>query len=124
MTMISLEVIGKRQGMETFPPELDVDRLAGLEMNQLISLALCEDLLDNVRDHGRTDIEPAVAALAERGRRSLGLAKSHRSRPSRHGKSPAPSGVEVEALEAELAEVLGSRSWRLTAPLRRLRRGA
>ena len=120
MTMISLEAIGKRQGMETFPPELDVSRLDELEINQRISLVLCEDLLDNVRDRGRTDLEPAVAAFAEKGRRSLGLAKSHRSRPSRHGKPEAPSGIEVEELKAELATVLGSRSWKLTKPLRRL----
>jgi len=120
MTMISLEAIGRRQGMETFPSELDVGRLAELELNQVISLTICEDLLDTVRDHGRTDMEPAVAAFVEKGRRSLGLAKSYRSRPSRHGKPEAPSGTEVEALEAELATVLESRSWRLTEPLRRL----
>ncbi len=120
MTMISLEAIGARQGIETFPPELDLDRLAELEINQVISLALCEDLLDTLRDRGRTDLEPAVAAFAEKGRRSLGLARSHRSRPSRHGRNEGPSGVEAEALEAELATVLESRSWRLTEPLRRL----
>ena len=117
--MLSLEAIGARQGVETFPPELDVDRLAELEINQAISLALCEDLVDTLRDRGRADLEPAVAAFAEKGRRSLGLARSHRSRPSRHGKPEVPSGVEVEALEAELATVLKSRSWRLTEPLRR-----
>ncbi len=121
LTMISLEAIGKRQGIETFPPELDVGRLDELELNQLISLTLCEDLLDTVRDRGRTDMEPAVEAFAEKGRRSLGLAKSHRTRASRHGKPEVPSGVEVEELEAELETVLASRSWQLTKPLRRLR---
>ena len=120
MTMISLEAIGARQGVETFPPELNFERLADLEINQVISLALCEDLLDTLRERGRTDMEPVVAAFAEKGRRSLGLAQTHRSRPSRHGRSEGPSGVEVEALEAELATVLESRSWRLTEPLRRV----
>jgi len=119
LTMLSLEAIGARRGVETFPPELDLDRLDELEINQEISLALWEDMLDTVRDRGRTDLEPAAAAFAEQGRRNLGLARSHRSRPSRHGKPEAPSGVEVEALEAELATVLESRSWRLTEPLRR-----
>ena len=120
MTMISLEAIGARQGIETFPPELDVDRLYELELNQEISLVLCEDLLDTVRDHGRTDMEPALEAFVEKGRRALGKARTHRSRPSRHGKAQTPSGIEVEALEAELENVLASRSWKLTAPLRRL----
>ena len=120
MTMISLETIGARQGVETFPPELDVDRLYELEINQEISLVLCEDLLDTVRDHGRTDIEPALEAFVEKGRRNLGVPRSHRSRQSRHGRSGAPSGRDAEALEAELESVLDSRSWKLTAPLRRL----
>lgn len=120
MTMISLEAIGARQGVETFPPELDVNRLYELDINQEISLVLCEDLLDTVRDQGRTDMEPALEAFVEKGRRSLGVARSHRSRQSRHGKPEAPTGQEVEALEAELETVLGSRSWKLTAPLRRL----
>jgi len=120
MTMISLEAIGARQGVETFPPELNVDRLYELELNQEISLVLCEDLLDTVRDRGRTDMEPALEAFVEKGRRNLGMARSHRSRASRHGRSGAPSGLEVEELEAELANVLESRSWKLTEPLRRL----
>lgn len=120
MTMISLEAIGARQGVETFPPELDVNRLYELEINQEISLVLCEDLLDTVQDQGRTDMEPALEAFVEKGRRTLGVSRSHRSRQSRHGKPKAPSGLEVEALEAELESVLESRSWKLTAPLRRL----
>jgi 8-oxo-dGTP pyrophosphatase MutT (NUDIX family) len=120
LTMISLEAIGARQGVETFPAELDVGRLAELELNQRISLALCEDLLATVRERGRADMEPAVAAFVEKGRRTLGLAKTYRSRPSRDGVPETMSGVEQEALEAELATVLESRSWRLTKPLRQL----
>ncbi len=130
LTMISLEAIGARQGVETFPAELDVGRLAELELNQRISLALCEDLLATVRERGRADMEPAVAAFVEKGRRSQGLAKTYRSRPSRDGVPETLSGAEQEALEAELTTVLESRSWQLTKPLRRLgdrlraRRGA
>ncbi len=126
MTMISLEAIGARQGVETFPPELDFERLDELELNQRISLTLCEDLLATVRDRGRTDLEPTVAAFVEKGRRSLGLAQTYRARPSRSGVPETLSGVELEALEAEvetlegqLKTVLESRSWRLTKPLRR-----
>lgn len=119
-TMISLELHGARQGVETFPPELDLGLLAGFELNQSISLAIWEDLLAAVREQGRTDMESEVAAFVEKGRRTMGLARTHRSRPSRDGVAKTMSGREQEALEAELETVLESHSWRLTAPLRRL----
>jgi len=119
-TMLSLELHGARQGVETFPPELDLDLLEGFELNQTISLVIWEDLLAAIREAGRSDLEPAVAAFVEKGRQTMGLAKTYRSRPSRDGVPETLSGVEREALEAELATVLESRSWRLTEPLRRL----
>ncbi|MFL5873300.1 MAG: hypothetical protein ACJ75T_07495 [Solirubrobacterales bacterium] len=120
LTMISLELHGARQGFETFPPEMDLGILRDSELNQTISLALWEDLLDAIREQERADLEPAIEAFVEKGRRTLGLARSYRSRPSRHGTSQAPSGLEVEELETELESVLRSRSWKLTEPLRRL----
>lgn len=127
MTMISLEAIGALQSVETFPTELDVSVLAKLDINQWISLVLCEDLLATVRERGRMDLEPTIAAFVERGRRSLGLAQTYRSRPSRDGVPETMAGVEQEALEAEvetlearLKTVVESRSWRLTEPLRRI----
>jgi hypothetical protein len=119
-TMLSLELHGALQGVETFPSDLDLDLLEGFELNQSISLVIWEDLLAAVREAGRTDVEPAVAAFVEKGRRTMGLARTYRSRPSRDGVPGTLSGVEREALEAELATVLESRSWRLTEPLRRL----
>jgi hypothetical protein len=119
-TILSLELHGARQGVETFPPELDLDLLEGFELNQTISLVIWEDLLAAIREAGRSDLEPAVAAFVEKGRRTMGLAKTYGSRPSRDGVPETLSGVEREALEAELATVLESRSWRLTEPLRRL----
>lgn len=119
-TMLSLEVYGARQAVETFPPDLDLSLLDGFELNQSISLVIWEDLLAALREAGRTDAEAAVAAFVEKGRRTMGLARTYRSRPSRDGVPETPSGAEREALEAELATVLESRSWRLTEPLRRL----
>jgi hypothetical protein len=119
-TMLSLELHGARQGVETFPPDLDLDRLEGFELNQSISLVIWEDLLAAVREAGRTDLEAPIAAFVEKGRRTMGLARTYSSRPSRDGVAETLSGVEQEALEAELATVLESRSWRLTEPLRRL----
>ena len=119
-TMLSLELYGARREVETFPPELDLDLLAGFELDQSITLAIWEDLLAEIRKGGRTDIEPAIEAFVEKGRRTLGLAKTYRSRPSRDGVPATMSGAEQEALEADLKTVLESRSWRLTEPLRRL----
>jgi hypothetical protein len=120
ITMLALEMHGGREGLETFPPEMDIGLLRGFELNQTISLVLWEDLLDTSREQGRADLEAELEAFVEKGRRTLGLGRSHRSRPSRHGRVETPSGVEVEALEAELESVLESRSWKLTEPLRRL----
>lgn len=118
LTMISLEAIGAREGVTTFPPELDLGVLAGTDLTQPIALALWEDLLDHVRDCGRTDLAPPLEEFVTRGRRAMGLAQSYRTRQSRHGRHEKGTGGELEAAEAELAEVLQSRSWRLTEPLR------
>jgi hypothetical protein len=58
LTMVSLEAIGAREGVTTFPAELDLGVLDGAELTQPIALALWEDLLDHVRDCGRTDLAP------------------------------------------------------------------
>jgi hypothetical protein len=120
LTMISLELQGALKETETFPDELDLDVLAGTELNQPIALALWEDLLDHTRDKGRMDIAPALEEFVAKGRRTMGLSQSYRTRQSRHGRRPTGTGAKLEAAEAELERVLGSRSWRLTAPLRRL----
>lgn len=120
LTMVSLEVIGARDGVTTFPSDLDLSPLAEAELNQPIALALWEDLLDHVHDSGRTDLAPPVEDFVARGRSTMGLSRSFRTRQSRHGRRQRGTGGRLEAAEAELASVLGSRSWRLTAPLRRL----
>jgi hypothetical protein len=123
LTMVSLEAIGAREGVTTFPPELDFGVLAGTDLTQPIALALWEDLLDHVRDCGRTDMALPIEEFITRGRRTMGLAQSYRTRQSRHGRHQGGTGAKLEAVEAELAEVLESRSWRLTEPLRRFGAG-
>ncbi|HET9198545.1 MAG TPA: hypothetical protein VFN92_09875 [Solirubrobacterales bacterium] len=120
LTMISLELNGALQAVETFPDELDLEVLAGTPLNQPIALALWEDLLDHVRDEGRDDIAPALEAFVAKGRSTMGLSQSYRTRQSRHGVHAKGTGAKLEATEAELETVLGSRSWKLTEPLRRL----
>lgn len=87
LTKISLEAIGAREGVTTFSPELDLGLLDGYELSQPIQLALWEDVLDTVRDHGRADLERAVGSLVTRGKGDLGLPQSHRFR---HSRSPGP----------------------------------
>jgi hypothetical protein len=123
MTMITLEALGARVGVETFPPELDLDDIAAIEIKQVVLLTLWEDVLDVVRAEGRADLEPAVEEVVERGKRALGLAPSYRRRrlpgpPPLSGRS-TPDQPSEERSAAVLAEVLRSRSWRMTAPLRK-----
>jgi hypothetical protein len=122
MTMITLEALGARSDIETFPPDLDLDDIAAIEIKQIVLLTLWEDVLDLVRAEGRADLEPAVEEAVERAKRELGLAPSYRRRhlpgpPPLLGRAPDPIAEERSA--TALAEVLGSRSWRMTAPLRR-----
>jgi glycosyltransferase involved in cell wall biosynthesis len=94
LAMISLEAIGARDRIATFPPELDLDLLPELEIYQEVSLALAEDVLDTTRAVGRTDLEQAVEKLVAKGRRSLGLAPDQRLRRT---PGPPPS-VRVAAV--------------------------
>ena len=118
-TMLTLEALGKREPFTTFPARLDLAPLADVAIPNLLVLALWQDILDLIRERGRGDLEPAVAAVVGRGKRGLGLPDSFRVRGAASGRS----GVEEDReLQARLETVLDSRSWRLTAPLRRVGR--
>ena len=80
LTMVSLEAIGARERIATFPAELNLDLFAGFEITQPISLLLWEDALATTRETGRSDLERAVAPLVARGKATLGLPASHRYR--------------------------------------------
>lgn len=95
-TMVGLEAIGARGKIRTFPDELDFEPLRSQRIVTPLRLALWEDVLTAVEESGREDLEKAVAPMVEAGRLAVG--------------DPA----------AELGRILGSRSWKLTAPLRRL----
>jgi hypothetical protein len=96
LTMIALEAIGARGKVHTFPTELDLTRLAENPIAVPLQLIFWQELLETTRRAGRPDLEGPVTAHVEAGRRAVG-------------------GPTVE-----LQTVLGSTSWRLTAPLRRL----
>jgi hypothetical protein len=95
LTMIPLEALGLREQVLTFP-ELDLGALDGYTITTPLQVALWEDVLEATRRAGRRDLSEPVAAV---------VASRHRA---------------VGGPEHELREVLGSASWRLTAPLRRL----
>ncbi|MDQ2632019.1 MAG: hypothetical protein M3Y75_13760 [Actinomycetota bacterium] len=120
LTKISLEAIGAREEVTTFPPELDLGLLDDYEMSQPIQLVLWEDVLDTIRDRGREDLERAVGPMVARGKRALGLSQDYRLRRSRGGTGPAGPTLELEQAQQQLESVLASRSWRMTEPARRL----
>jgi hypothetical protein len=119
LTTIPLEALGKRELFPTFPPEFDLGRFESFEITQPIALVLWEDVLATTRACGRPDLEAPVRDLVIRGRRSLGLPPSYRSRRSHAEAEPVAPAAE-DGAQAQLDALLGSRSWRLTAPLRRL----
>jgi glycosyltransferase involved in cell wall biosynthesis len=80
MTMIGLEALGARSGVVTFPPELDLDAVAAVDVSWPVLLTLWEDLLDATRAAGRTDLERVVEAPVAKARRQLGLAPDYRRR--------------------------------------------
>lgn len=88
LTMISLEAIGARSRVSTFPPDLDLGLFADFEIALPISLILWEDVLDTTRAARRPDLERPVERLVLRGRRALGAAPARRGR---HSPGPAPT---------------------------------
>ncbi len=79
-TMIALEALGARREVVTFPPELDLDAVAAIEIPTPVLLSFWEDLLDATRAANRPDLERPVEAVVTRGRRDLGLPSHYRRR--------------------------------------------
>lgn len=85
LTMVSLETLGTRAGIETFPPELDLALLADFDVGLPLALALWEDALDATRAARRSDLERPVEGLVARGRQAL-----HRGPRERGRRVPGP----------------------------------
>ena len=98
LTMIGLEAIGAREKVSTFPAELDLGPLQSYRIVTPLQLTLWEELLEAVEEAGRADLTSGLAPTIEAGRQAVG------------------------GPEAELQAILDSSSWKLTAPLRRLRK--
>lgn len=89
LTMVSLEAIGARERITTFPDELDLGLFPNFEITQPISLVLWEDALTTTRETGRADLTRAVEPMVERGRANLGLPPSYRTRPVQARRPPS-----------------------------------
>jgi hypothetical protein len=110
VTMATLDALDRLPEFETFPAELGHERLqllAAQEVQEPLHLDLCEEALAAMRRSGKPELVVPFEELVANGRRRLG----------REGDR---SQSERDAAEAKLREVLGSRSWRITSPLRRL----
>ena len=79
-SMLSFEAWGVRERMLTFPPELDLEAVAALEIHQMIEVVEWEDTLETVRAAGRRDLERAVEPIVASGKRALGLPAGYRTR--------------------------------------------
>jgi polysaccharide pyruvyl transferase WcaK-like protein len=80
MTMITLEALGVREAVSTFPRQLDLSAIAAIEITQPVTLTLWEDVLDAARDARRPDLERPLEALVSDAKRGLGLAPEYRRR--------------------------------------------
>jgi hypothetical protein len=102
MTMAMLEAFGQLENFQTFPPRLereDLELLVPLEAEESAHLNRYEEILELMRNSSRPELAQVFEEIVARKRRAL---------------DGAPDAT------ATLEEVLNSRSWKLTAPLRRL----
>lgn len=128
-TMASLEALGMLDRVATFGA-LELDRMNGLTLTEPLQVAMWEELLELARERDRHDIEAAVGGVLARSEGAVELPESYRRRRTIAARlGPAAAGGiahDGQAAERELAArletVLGSRSWKLTQPLRTLAR--
>ncbi|HET9198544.1 MAG TPA: hypothetical protein VFN92_09870 [Solirubrobacterales bacterium] len=113
VTMATLEAIGRLSEFETFPPELGPERLellAAQEVQEPLHLDLIEEAQAAMKRRvDKPELARAFEKLVANGRRRLG-----------RDDGPSEAEREAAATKAKLEEILASRSWRITAPLRRL----
>jgi Glycosyl transferase family 2 len=80
MTMVTLEALGVRERFVTFPRELDLERVAAAHLERRVSVTLWQDVLDMVREAGRSDLERPVARAVAAGKATVGVPPSWRRR--------------------------------------------
>ncbi len=80
MTMSALEALGARGAVTTFPPELDLEAIAALELRHPVLINLWQDVLDAARTSGRAELERALEQALQHSKRILGLPADYRRR--------------------------------------------
>ena len=107
-TMAVLDVLGVLGEFPTFPVALDLQALAGSTAKRVWHLEVLEEIAGLARERGREDVGAAAERALARGRAAL------------LGDDAAVTAAvaERDALAAKLAVIEGSRSWRVTAPVR------
>jgi hypothetical protein len=97
MTMITLEALGLRDAVTTFPADLDLAAVEEIQIPAPVTLHLWEDVLDAARAAGRTDLERAVEPAIAKAKREQGLPPGYRGR-----RLPGPPPTVPAATTAEL----------------------
>jgi polysaccharide pyruvyl transferase WcaK-like protein len=94
MTMITLEALGVREAVSTFPRQLDLGAIAAIEIKRPVTLTFWEDVLDAAREARRLDLERPLEALVSDAKRGLGLPPEYRRRRL-PGPNPTPSARQA-----------------------------
>jgi len=111
-TMAALDAVGALERCPTFAEPLDLEAVAALCLDDPVLPPHWRGTLQLAREQdARPELIAAIEASLE--------ANEERNSESLEGKLAAAE-ARVEALEGELRTVVSSRSWRLTAPLRRV----
>ncbi|HEY3552330.1 MAG TPA: TylF/MycF/NovP-related O-methyltransferase, partial [Solirubrobacterales bacterium] len=124
--MITLEALGVREKFTTFPSEFDFSALEDYIPAAQVLMVFWEDLLRGVEECDREDLAEVVRPVLERGERNLAdpALIAAREEASSARAEAAAAREDAAAAQAKVREVLGSTSWRLTEPLRRVGIGA
>lgn len=109
-TMVALEAVGALDRCPTFEEPLDLDAVAALTLPTEELLDWWEDNLRLASRGGRPELAAAVETCVTANRARFAV---ERDAPR------AAAEARAAGLSQQLDTVLGSRSWRLTAPLRR-----
>lgn len=127
MTMATLEALGALDRVATFGP-LELPRIDGITLTEPLQIPMWEELRELARERGRADIERAVDGVLARSDGAFELPESYRRRRTIAARV-GPATVlrtaqdrQAQELAARLDTVVGSRSWKLTRPLRALAR--
>ncbi|HET8536246.1 MAG TPA: glycosyltransferase family A protein [Solirubrobacteraceae bacterium] len=97
MTMATLELLGARAAVKTFPPELDLAAIGEIELADPLLLGFWQDILDGARAEEHAELERPVGRVVARARRLIGLEPDYRRRSTPAPPAPVRIAVVVPA---------------------------